>query len=113
MIFVGYTTISIGYTLCNFENDAMSVSKDVVFDEHSPLEGIDSSLDLLGDLFDSFSPSSTLHSPSFDDVPIDDGVLDFVDITSYPLWARKTLEDSGVVVSTLELQAFGGPHHSQ
>ena len=75
----------------------------MVFDEHSSLEGADSSLDMLREPSNSFLPSSPPHSPSFDDVPNDDGVLDVVDVTSRPLWARKTLEDLGFDVSTLEL----------
>ena len=58
---------------------------------------------MLGDPSDSFSPSSPPHSIFFDDVPNDDGVSNVVDVTSYPLWARKTLEDSRVDVSTFEL----------
>ena len=80
----------------------------MVFDEQSPLEGADTSLDFLGDPSNSFAPLSPLHSPYFDDVPIDDGVLDVFDVTSHPLWARKTLEDSTVDVSTLELHPYGG-----
>ena len=75
----------------------------MVFDECSSLEGADSSLDILGDPSNSSSPSSHPHSLSFDDVPNDDGVLDVVDANSRSLWARKTLEDSRVDVSTLEL----------
>ena len=67
---------------------------------------------MLGDPSNSFSPSSLALSPSCDDVPID-GVLDVDGNPSQPLWARKTLEDSGVDVSTLELQPSGCPHHSQ
>ena len=100
-MFVGYNAISTRYKLYNSKNDAISISKDVVFDEHSSSKGADSSLDMLCNPFDSFSPSSPPHYPSFDDVPHDDGVLDVVDVTSHPLWARKTLEDSGVDVLLL------------
>ena len=108
-MFVGYNAISIGYMLYDFENDAISVSKDVVFDEHSSSKGANSSLDMRGDPSDRLSPSSPPHSLSFDDVPNDDGVLDVDGNPSRPLWARKTLEDLGVDVSTLELHPLGGP----
>ena len=74
-MFIGYNTIFTRYRLYDFENDAIGVSRDVVFNEHSPSKGVDYSLDLLGDSSNSFAPSSTLHSPSFDDVSIDDGGL--------------------------------------
>ena len=60
--------------LYDFDFDAIIVSKDVVFDELPSSKGDDSSLDMLGDPSDSFSPSSPPHSPSCDDVPNDDGV---------------------------------------
>ena len=52
-------------------------------------------------------------SPSFDDVHVDDGDSDVVDVPSRPLWARKTLEALGVDVSTLDVQASSGPRRSQ
>ena len=58
LMFVGYNAISTRYKLYNSKKDVISVSKDVVFDELSSLEGADSSLDMLGDPSDSFSPSS-------------------------------------------------------
>ena len=112
MILVGYNAVSTGYWLYDSNSNAIIVSTDVVFDELPSLERVDSSLDMLGDPFDSFSPSSLPLSPSCDDVPID-GVSDVGDNPSQPLWARKTLEDLGVDVSTLELQPFGGPRCSQ
>ena len=102
MMFVGYNAVSTGYRLYDSDRDVISVSRDVIFDELSSSKGADSSLDMLGDPCDSFSPSSP-PSPSFDDVPIDDGVLDVVDVPSHPLWASKTLEDLGVEVSTLDV----------
>ena len=92
--------------------DAIIVSRDVVFDELSSSEGANSSLDMLRDPLDSFSPSSPPLSPSCDDVHVD-GVLDVGDNPSWPLWARKTLKDSGVDVPTLELQPSSGPRCSQ
>ena len=71
MIFVSYNAISTGYRLYDFDFDAIIVSRDVIFDELPSLEGIDSSLDMLGDPSDSFSPSSPPLSPSCDDVPVD------------------------------------------
>ena len=56
----------------------------MVFDEISSSKGADSSLDMLGDSSDSFSPSSPPFSPSCDDVPID-GVLDVDGNPSQPL----------------------------
>ena len=102
MMFVGYNAIFTRYWLYDSNFDAIIVSRDVVFDEISSLEGADSSLDMLGDPSDSFSPSSPPLSPSCIDVPID-GVSDVGGTPSRPLWARKTLEYSGVDVSTLEL----------
>ena len=113
MIFVGYNAVSTGYRLYDSDRDVISVSRDVIFDELSSSEGADSSLDMLGDPSDSFSPSSPPLSPSFDDVHVDDGVLDVVDVPSRPLWACKTLEASGVDVFTLDVQASGGPRCSQ
>ena len=60
LMFFGYNSVSIGYRLDGAENDAINLSRDVVFDEHSPLEGVDSSFDMLGDPSDNFSPSSSL-----------------------------------------------------
>ena len=55
----------------------------------------------------------SLPSPFDNDVSIEDGVsIDDVEITSHPLWARRTLEDSRVDVFTLELQPSNGLHHS-
>ena len=82
MIFVGYNAASTRYRLYDFDFDAIIVSMDVVLDELPSSKGVDSSLDMLRDPFDSFSPSSPPHYPSCDDVPSDDGVLDVVDITS-------------------------------
>ena len=111
-MFVGYNAVSTRYRLFDSKSDAIIVSRDVIFGEISSLKGADSSLDMLGDPSDSFSPSSPPLSPSCDDVPID-GVSDVDGNPSWPLWARKTLEDSGVDVSTLELQPSGGPRRSQ
>ena len=112
VIFVGYNAVSTGYRLYDSDFDAIIVGRDVVFDELSSLEGADSSLDMLGDPSDSFSPSSPPFSPSCDDVPVD-GASDVGENPSQPLWARKTLEDLGVDVSTLELQPSSGPRCSQ
>ena len=113
MMFVGYNAVSTGYRLYDSDRDVISVSRDVIFDELSSSEGADSSLDMLGDPSDSFSPSSPPLSPSFVDVQVDDDVSDVVDATSRPLWARKTLEASGVDVSTLDVQVSSGPRRSQ
>ena len=102
-MFVGYNAVSTRYMLYDFENDVISVSRDVVFVKHSSSQGANSSLYMLGDPFDIFSPYSPPHYLFFDGVPNDDGVSNVVDVTSCPLWARKTLEYSGVDVSTLEL----------
>ena len=112
MMLVGYNAISTGYRLYNSNFDAITVSKDVVSDELSSLKGDDSSLDMFGDPSDRFSPSSPPLSPSCDDVPVI-GISDVDGNPSQPLWARKTLEDLGVYVSTFELQPSGGPCCSQ
>ena len=39
MMFVGHNAVSTRYRLYDFENDAIIVSKDVVFDEHSSSKG--------------------------------------------------------------------------
>ena len=120
MIFVGYNSVSTGYRLYECESDSISLSRDVVFDEHSHSEGVDSTIEMLGDPSDSFSQPLSLPSSNDDvhddvlqeeyvsshDVDIDTGSLD---VSSRPLWARKTLEDSGVDVSTLDVEPFGGP----
>ena len=112
MIFVGYNAISMGYQLYDSDSNAIIVSRDVVFDDLSSSKGANSSLDMLGDPYDSFSPSSPPLSPSCDDVLVD-GASNVGENPSGPLWARKTLEDSRVDVSTLELQPSRGPHHFQ
>ena len=91
MMFVGYNAVSTGYRLYDSDKDVISVSRDVIFDELSSSKGVDSSLDMLGDPSDSFSPSSPPLSPSFDDVHVDDGDSNVVDVLSRPLWACKTL----------------------
>ena len=73
----------------------------------------DNSLDMLGDPFDSFTPSSFVPSHyDDDDVYVEDSDLNDVDVdvvTSLPLWARKTLEDSRVDVTNLDVLPSSGP----
>ena len=110
-MFIGYNSVSTDYKLFDPDTETIIVSKDVVFDEAFYSEGAKSSLDLLGDPSDNFSPSPSLpFTHDIDDVLVeDDGVshsddANIVDTSHLPLWVRKVVEDSKVDISTLDLQ---------